>query len=70
MNQVDILVNKLLREFSHNPKEIERATWIIVHEYIHGVRPTEYDIREIDENLYLNVLKEFKDKLNHEINDN
>jgi hypothetical protein len=27
-----------------------------VHQHIHGVLPSEYDIREIDEDLYLAVL--------------
>jgi hypothetical protein len=30
---------------------------MVVHEHHHGVKPTEYDIREIDEQLYLEVLK-------------
>ena len=30
-------------------KELERTCWMIVHEYRHGSMPTEYDIREIDE---------------------
>jgi hypothetical protein len=29
---------------------------MVVHEHHHGVRPSEYDIREIDEELYLAVL--------------
>ena len=37
-------------------KELERTCWMIVHEYKHGAMPTEYDIREIDEELYLEVL--------------
>ncbi len=40
--------------------EIERSCWIVVHEYVHGFRPYEYDIREIDEDLYAAVLKEVK----------
>ena len=40
--------------------EIEKFCWMAVHEYKHGVLPTEYDIREIDENLYLQLLNEFK----------
>ena len=36
--------------------ELDRTCWMIVHEYKHGVKPTEYDIREIDEELYLQVL--------------
>ena len=37
--------------------ELERSCWMVVHEHHHGVKPTEYDIREIDEQLYLTVLK-------------
>ena len=40
--------------------EIEKFCWMAAHEHKHGVLPSEYDIREIDENLYLNLLKEFK----------
>ena len=40
--------------------EIEKFCWMAVHEHKHGVLPSEYDIREIDENLYLQLLKEFK----------
>ena len=36
--------------------ELERSCWMVVHEHHHGVKPSEYDIREIDEELYLNVL--------------
>ncbi len=40
--------------------EIEKFCWMAVHEHKHGVLPSEYDIREIDEDLYLQLLKEFK----------
>ena len=40
--------------------EIEKFCWMAVHEYKHGVFPSEYDIREIDEDLYLQLLNEFK----------
>ena len=40
--------------------EIERFCWMAVHEHKHGVLPSEYDIREIDEELYLQLLGEFK----------
>ena len=36
----------------------ERNCWLVVHRHIHGVLPSEYDIREIDEALYLEVLNE------------
>ena len=42
-------------------KELERTSWMIVHEHKHGVMPTEYDIKEIDEELYLKVLKTARD---------
>ena len=41
-------------------EEIEKFCWMAVHEYKHGVLPSEYDIREIDEELYLQLLQEFK----------
>ena len=44
-------------------KELERTCWMIVHEHKHGAMPTEYDIREIDEDLYLEVLKTAKDMI-------
>ena len=37
--------------------EIQRYCWMAVHEYLHGVMPVEYDIREIDEDLYVSVLE-------------
>ena len=42
--------------------EIEKFCWMAVHEHKHGVLPSEYDIREIDEELYLQLLQEFKSK--------
>jgi hypothetical protein len=36
--------------------ELERSCWMVVHEHHHGMKPSEYDIREIDEDLYLAVL--------------
>ena len=41
-------------------REIEKYCWMAVHEHKHGVLPSEYDIREIDEKLYLLLLQEFK----------
>ncbi|MEB3246550.1 MAG: hypothetical protein VKJ63_01665 [Synechococcus sp.] len=40
--------------------ELERSCWMVVHEHHHGVKPSEYDIREIDEDLYLAVLQAAK----------
>ena len=44
-------------------EEIEKFCWMAVHEHKHGVLPTEYDIREIDEELYLQLLQEFKSNI-------
>ena len=40
--------------------EIEKFCWMAVHEHKHGVLPSEYDIREIDEDLYLQLLKKLR----------
>jgi len=34
----------------------ERNCWLAVHQHTHGVLPSEYDIREVPEALYLAVL--------------
>ena len=50
-----------VREYPRFSKEdLEKFCWMAVHEYKHGVLPSEYDIREIDEELYLQLLGEFK----------
>ena len=64
---MDPLIEKLSKKAidlsGRSKKELERTCWMIVHEYKHGVMPTEYDIREIDEELYLNVLRTSKDMI-------
>ena len=58
------LINELLIKVKEYPRfskaEIEKFCWMAVHEHKHGVLPSEYDIREIDEELYLQLLEEFK----------
>ena len=58
------LVKTLIKKVKEYPRfsegEIEKFCWMAVHEYKHGVLPSEYDVREIDENLYLQLLQEFK----------
>ena len=58
------LINKLLLKIKDYPRfsdrEIEKFCWMAAHEHKHGVLPSEYDIGEIDENLYLKLLSEFK----------
>ena len=58
---MDQLIEKLSKKAvflsGQSRKELERTCWMIVHEHKHGAMPTEYDIREIDEELYLDVLR-------------
>ncbi len=54
---VDSLVQQGLGLAAAAGGELERSCWMVVHEHHHGVKPTEYDIREIDEDLYLAVLE-------------
>ena len=58
------LIKKLFIKVKEYPRfsngEIEKFCWMAVHEHKHGVLPSEYDIREIDEDLYLQLLHEFK----------
>ena len=58
------LIKSLLKKVKQYPRfskdEIEKFCWMAVHEHKHGVLPSEYDIREIDEDLYLELLKESK----------
>ena len=64
---MDELIQKLSKKAidlsGESKKELERTCWMIVHEHKHGVMPTEYDIREIDEELYLEVLRTAKDMI-------
>ena len=45
------------REFDATGKDPERNCWMAVHRHVHGVPPSEYDIREVPEDLYLAVLE-------------
>lgn len=42
--------------FDATGQDPERNCWMAVHRHVHGVLPSEYDIRDIDEELYLEVL--------------
>ncbi len=61
------LIKDLLIKVKNYPRfsnqEIEKFCWMAAHEYKHGVLPSEYDIREIDEDLYLQLLQEFKSNI-------
>jgi len=61
------LIKSLIKKVKEYPrfsiKEIEKFCWMAAHEHKHGVLPSEYDIREIDEDLYLELLQEFKSNI-------
>lgn len=44
-------------EFDATASDLERNCWMAVHRHVHGVLPSEYDIREVPEELYLAVLE-------------
>lgn len=44
------------RQFDGTASDPERNCWMACHQHQHGVPPSEYDIREVDEDLYLAVL--------------
>jgi hypothetical protein len=44
------------RQFDATGRDPERNCWMAVHRHVHGVLPSEYDIREVPEELYLAVL--------------
>ena len=60
------LANKAIKSAGSRINEIERYCWMIVHEYRHGVMPVEYDIRDIDEDLYMDVLNCAKSNLKNQ----
>ena len=60
---IQLLCSKVKNYPQFSAGEIEKFCWMAAHEHKHGILPSEYDIREIDENLYLLLIKEFKDNL-------
>ena len=53
---VTTLVARVRERYGPSPSDLERMCWTVVHEHHHGAMPSEYDIREVDEDLYLAVL--------------
>ena len=43
--------------FDGTARDPERNCWLVVHRHQHGCLPSEYDIREVEEVLYLEVLE-------------
>ena len=59
---IELLISKVKNYPNFSEDELEKYCWMAVHEHKHGMLPSEYDIREIDESLYLVLLKQFKIK--------
>ena len=57
---IKLLIKKVIEYPRFSMGEVEKFCWMAVHEHKHGVLPSEYDIREIDEDLYLQLLQKFK----------
>ena len=58
---ITCLTNKVLEISGKSNEDLNKYCWMIVHEHIHGVMPSEYDIREIDEELYLAIMKRVRE---------
>ena len=59
---IEILISKVKNFPNFSENELEKFCWMAVHEHKHGMLPSEYDVREIDESLYLILLKKFKEE--------
>ena len=57
---VETLALRVLEKIGNSKVDLDKNCWMILHEYHHGVMPSEYDIREVDEDLYLAVMKRVK----------
>lgn len=45
------------RQLEATSRDLERNCWMVAHRHVHGVLPSEYDIREVPEELFLAVLE-------------
>ena len=57
---VTSLVARVRELYGPSPSDLERMCWTVVHEHHHGAMPSEYDVREISEELYTAVLSACK----------
>ncbi len=57
---VELLASLAVERMGPDLNDFERYCWMVVHEHRHGFVPTEYDIREIDEDLYTAVLNRIR----------
>ncbi len=61
--EIEMLASRALKLAKFSLTNLERCCWMVLHENRHGVMPSEYDIREIDEELYTQVLAIAKSKI-------
>ena len=61
IDTIEKLVDRVIQITGDSREEIDRHCWMVVHEHCHGVMPTEYDVREINEDLYLAILKRVRE---------
>ncbi len=60
---INALAEKALKLLDESDNfDLEKTCWMVIHEYHHGTMPFEYDIREIDEAIYLSVLQKIKEE--------
>ena len=59
---IKLLINKVKSYPNFSENELEKFCWMAVHEQRHGMLPSEYDVREIDETLYLILLEKLKEE--------
>ena len=57
---IESLIKKVKQYPRFSKEEKEKFCWMAVHEHKHGVLPSEYDIMEIDEEIYLKLLQDLK----------
>ena len=57
---INLLTFKVKSYSNFSENDLEKFCWMALHEHKHGMLPSEYDVREIDESLYLKLLEKFK----------
>ena len=60
---VRVLASKTIEKLDNSKGDVEKLCWMVVHQHHHGTMPFEYDIREIDEDLDMDVLNCAKSNL-------
>ena len=51
-----LFLAKVLSHLLNHAAPLKRNCWMVVRQHRHGMVPSEYDIREIDKDLYLALL--------------